>query len=133
MTLMTAYNAAIPAALVPQTRKIVLRDFDIACDIGFHDFEIGVPQRLRVTVEVWLDRDSFPGTDVVDDAWDYDWLRTSILALVAGRRFNLQETVCREIYAMVAGRNGVTGLSVATGKPDLSPDCAGVGVFLASF
>ena len=24
-------------------------------DIGFHDFEVGVPQRLLITVELWLE------------------------------------------------------------------------------
>ena len=24
-------------------------------DIGFHDFEIGMPQRLLITVELWLE------------------------------------------------------------------------------
>ena len=28
-------------------------------DIGFHDFEVGTPQRLLVTVEVWVDERSF--------------------------------------------------------------------------
>ena len=51
----------------------------------------------------------------------------------SGRRFNLQETVCREIYDLIAGRDGVAALSVSTCKPDIYPDCAGVGVYLASF
>ncbi len=31
-------------------------------DIGFHDFEVGNPQRLLVTVEVWVDEPSFAGS-----------------------------------------------------------------------
>ena len=40
----------VPAALAPQSRKIMLQDFDLPVDIGFHDFEIGTPQRLRVNI-----------------------------------------------------------------------------------
>ena len=123
----------VPADLAPRTRKIILEDFDVPCDIGFHAFEIGTPQRLRVNVEVWLDDASFPQDDVVAQAWDYDTLRTAILTLVERRRFNLQETVCREIYDTVAARRGVTALRVSTRKPDIYPDCAAVGVELASF
>ena len=54
-------------------------------------------------------------------------------AVIAGRRFNLQETVVREIYDLVAARRGVTALRVSSRKPDIYPDCAGVGVELASF
>jgi dihydroneopterin aldolase len=123
----------VPERLAPQTRKIVLEDYCLSADIGFHDFEIGTAQRLLVTVEVWVDEASFAGEDEAGHAWDYDFLRTQIGRLVEGRRFNLQEMLAREIYDLVAARRGVTALRVATRKPDIYPDCAGVGVELASF
>ena len=125
-------DGLVPAHLAPKTRKIVLEDYCLEADIGFHDFEVGAPQRLLVTVEVWVDEASFPAADEAAQAWDYDFLRTEIGALVAGRRFNLQETVAREIYELVAARRGVTALRVSTRKPDIYADCAGVGVELAS-
>ena len=126
-------DGLVPDRLAPKTRKIVLEDYCLSADIGFHDFEIGAAQRLLVTVEVWVDEASFAGADEADHAWDYDFLRTEIGALTEGRRFNLQETLVREIYDLVAARRGVTAMRVATRKPDIYPDCAGVGVELASF
>ena len=73
----------VPDRLAPKTRKIVLEDYELRLDIGFHDFEIGRPQRLLVTVEVWLDERSFPDEDDQARAWDYDFLRTEIAALAA--------------------------------------------------
>jgi dihydroneopterin aldolase len=122
----------VPVALAPATRRIVLEDFDLPVDIGFHAFEIGTPQRLRINVEVWLDAANFPRDDGIAGAWDYDALRTGIMALVAGRRFNLQETVAQAVYDLVAARAGVVALRVSTRKPDIYPDCAAVGVELAS-
>jgi 7,8-dihydroneopterin aldolase/epimerase/oxygenase len=126
-------DGLVPARLAPRSRKIVLEDFCLTTDIGFHDFEVGAPQRLLVTVEVWVDEASFAADDRAAGAWDYDFVRTEIAALVEGRRFNLQETVAREIYDLVAARRGVTALRVSTRKPDIYPDCAGVGVELTSF
>lgn len=123
----------VPAALAPKYRKIMLEDFDLPLDIGFHDFEIGTPQRVRVNIEVWLSAAHFPRCDSVAAAWDYDMLRTAVLELVEGRRFNLQETVVHEIYDLVAARQGVTGVRISTRKPDIYPDCAAVGVELSSF
>ncbi|MEY2883092.1 MAG: hypothetical protein RL490_816 [Pseudomonadota bacterium] len=123
----------VPAALAPKRRKIMLEDFDLPVDIGFHDFEIGTPQRLRINIEVWLAEASFPQCDTVAEAWDYDTLRSAVIALVQERRFNLQETVAHEIYAIVAARQGVTALRVSTRKPDIYPDCAAVGVEISSF
>jgi 7,8-dihydroneopterin aldolase/epimerase/oxygenase len=128
-----ALDGLFPERLRPKSRKIVLDDYELTLDIGFHDFEIGNPQRLLVTVEVWVDERSFPSSDEAGSAWNYDFLRSEIGALAAGRRFNLQETLVREIYELVAARRGVTALRVSTRKPDIYPDCAGVGVELASF
>lgn len=128
-----ALDGLVPEFLHPRTRRIVLRDLAIPVDIGFHDFEVGQPQRVFVTVELWLDESSFATSDDVAAAWDYDFLRTEILRLAAGRRYNLQETLVREIYTLVAARAGVKGLRIATSKPDVYPDCAAVGVELSSF
>jgi dihydroneopterin aldolase len=126
-------DGLVPERLAPKTRKIVLEDYELPVDIGFHDFEIGNPQRLLVSVEVWLDEASFPQDDDQSGAWNYDYLRSEIGALAASRRYNLQETLARAIYDLVAARRGVTALRVSTRKPDIYPDCAGVGVDLASF
>lgn len=130
---MTDLDGLVPDALAPRTRKIILQDYALDVDIGFHEFEIGTPQRLLVTVEVWVDAASFPTDDGVARAWNYDVLHGDIARIAASRRFNLQETIAREIYDLVAARRGVVALRVATRKPDIYADCAGVGVDLASF
>ena len=126
-------DGLVPDRLRPKSRKIVLQDYALQVEIGFHDFELGRPQRLLVTIEVWVEEEAFSAGDDAATAWDYDFLRNGIVALAAGRRFNLQETLVREIYDLVAARRGVTALRVSTRKPDVYPDCAGVGVELASF
>jgi 7,8-dihydroneopterin aldolase/epimerase/oxygenase len=125
-------TGAYPAHLAPTRFRIFLDGLDLPVDIGFHDFEIGTPQRLRVTVDLWVDETHFPSNDRVAEAWNYDLLRSAILRLAEGRRFNLQETFAREVYALVAARPGVQAIRVVTSKPDVYPDCAGVGVEIAS-
>ncbi len=126
-------DGLVPERLSPKTRKIVLEDLCLPVDIGFHDFEIGNPQRLLITIEVWVDEESFPEADDGAAAWNYDFLRSQVAELAASRRYNLQETLARAVYDLVAARKGVTALRVSTRKPDIYPDCAGVGVELASF
>ena len=123
----------VPEALAPVTRRIFLNGYDVPVDIGFHDFEIGTPQRLLVSVEVLVDAESFAASDSVSAAWNYDFLRSEIRRLAGSRRFNLQETFVREIYDRVAARAGVIGVRVSACKPDVYPDCEGVGVELSSF
>ncbi len=133
MTELHKLDGLVPEALSPKTRKIVLQDYSLPVDIGFHDFEVGQPQRLIVTVEVWVEESAFANEDEAALAWDYDFLRSEIAALARARRYNLQETLARAVYDLVAARHGVSALRVSTRKPDIYPDCAGVGVDLASF
>ncbi|SNS64459.1 dihydroneopterin aldolase [Sphingomonas laterariae] len=133
MTTPPVLDGLVPTALAPKSRRIFLEDFNLPVDIGFHDFEVGTPQRLVVNVEVWVDEASFAREDNAAAAWNYDFLRTEIKRLADSGRFNLQETLARAIYDLIAARAGVTALRVSTRKPDIYPDCAGVGVELASF
>ena len=133
MTTPPRIDGLVPDALQPRTFRIFLQEFDLPVDIGFHDFEVGTPQRLLVSVHVFVSADAFASEDSAAAAWNYDFLRTEILRMTQGRRFNLQETLAREIYELIAARQGVTGLTVSTRKPDIYPDCAGVGVEISSF
>ena len=133
MTFSGKLDGLVPERLAPKTRKIVIQDYCLPVDIGFHEFEIGNPQRLFINVEVWVDEAAFVEDDDESEAWNYDFLRLEIGELAASRRFNLQETLARCIYDLIAARRGVTALRVSTRKPDVYPDVAGVGVELASF
>lgn len=123
----------VPDALAPRHYRVMLEDLELMVDIGFHDFEVGSPQRLLVTIEVGLDAAAFASTDEVGSAWNYDALRVIVHDVVDGRRFNLQETVVKTIYDRVAARAGVNALSVSARKPDVYPDARAVGVTLSSF
>ena len=102
-------------------------------DIGFHDFEVGAPQRLLVTVEIWLEEVTPPADDDPADAWNYDFLRAEVEEIAAARRYNLQETLAHAIFDRIAAFHGVKELRVRTSKPDIYPEAQGVGVEIASF
>jgi dihydroneopterin aldolase len=126
-------DGMVPDRLRPRTAKILLDSLEVQADIGFHEFEIGTPQRLLVTVEIWLDHVPAADCDDPDEAWDYDNLRAQIVELTAARRYNLQESLAHAIYDRVASMRGVDALRVATSKPDVYPNARGVGVEILSF
>ena len=126
-------DGLMPDALRPQSARILLDSLEVMADIGFHDFEIGRPQRLLVTVEVWLDDPEAPAKDDPGGAWDYDHVRRQVIELAGARRYNLQETLAEAIYRRLAAMRGVRALRVTTSKPDIYGDARGVGVEIASF
>lgn len=126
-------DGMVPASLAIGTFKIHLDALEVMVDIGFHDFEVGVPQRLLISVDVWLDPADLPSADAADSAWNYDHLKLEIERIASAKRFNLQETLAGEVYSWIAARKGVRALKVATCKPDIYSRAKGVGVEISSF
>ncbi len=123
----------VPDSLKVRSARILLESLEVQADIGFHDFEMGAPQRLLVTVEIWLDDPTPPSDDDPQRAWNYDYLRTEIGELARARRYNLQETLAHAIFDRIAAFHGVKALRVRTSKPDIYADAHGVGIEIASF
>ena len=123
----------VPDHLRVRQSRILLDSLDVMTDIGFHDFEVGTPQRLLITVELWLDDLTPPDDEDHASAWNYDYLRTEVMRLAQERRYNLQETLVHAIFERVAATRGVRALRVKSVKPDIYPDAKGVGVEIASF
>jgi dihydroneopterin aldolase len=126
-------SGLIPADLKVRSARIILESLAIQVDIGFHEFEIGAPQRLLVTVETWLEDMSVPPDDDPERAWNYDFLRQEVEEIASARRYNLQETLAHAIFERVAAFRGISALRVRLSKPDVYPDAHGVGVEIASF
>lgn len=126
-------DGLVPDHLKVRSASILLDSLEVSVDIGFHDFEVGTPQRLLVTVEIWLEDVSVPASDDPARAFDYDYLRTEVRLLAAERRYNLQETFAHTIFQRFAALKGIKAMRVATAKPDIYPDARGVGVQIASY
>jgi dihydroneopterin aldolase len=123
----------VPDNLKVRSARILLEALEVQVDIGFHDFEIGTPQRLLVTVEIWLDDELPPAEDDPQRAWDYDFLRSEVDEIASSRRWNLQETLAHAVFDRLAAFRGVRALRVRTSKPDVYAQAHGVGVEIASF
>ena len=126
-------DGLVPDRLKVRSSRIILDSLAVNADIGFHDFEVGTPQRLLVTIEIWLDRHDAPPNDDPDEAWNYDSLRSEVEEVALSRRFNLQETLAHAIFARIAAFHGVRDVRISMNKPDIYANASGVGVEIASF
>ena len=123
----------VPAHLKVRQSRILLDSLEVMTDIGFHDFEIGTPQRLLVTVELWLEEFGPPASDEAIHAWNYDYLKQEVVRIAQERRYNLQETLVHELFQRIAAYRGVRAIRIKSVKPDVYPDAKAVGVEIASF
>lgn len=129
----TKLSGLVPDRLKVRSARILLDSLEVQADIGFHEFEIGTPQRLLVTVEIWLDNAAAPNEDQPASAWNYDFLRSQVQEIAGARRYNLQETLAHALFERIAAIRGVADLRIRTSKPDVYPEAVGVGIEIASF
>ena len=126
-------SGMVPATLKVRQQRIVVDQIEVMADIGFHGFEIGTPQRLLISIELWIDPPTPPSGDDPARAWDYDVVVQAVRRLATSRRYNLQETLVHAIFNEIGALHGISALKVSSTKPDVYPDARGVGVEIASF
>lgn len=110
-------------------RRLFLKAFEINMNIGVHDFEKKGEQRVIVNVDLYVPLQSnTPSKDDLSEVVDYDFMRQTIADIIAPGHIHLQETLCDEIVKRMLAHPLVYATRVSTEKPDVYPDCAGVGV-----
>ena len=113
-------------------RSVFLREVEVICSIGLHDFERAKKQRVLIDVEVRLDPDNEPTDDTVADTLDYDQVREAVLTLAEAQHYDLQETLARQIFDSISAMKDVVGVAVTTQKPDVYPNCKTVAYRLSN-
>ena len=114
------------------TRKFCLEGLECECRIGAYDHERLAPQRVIIDADILLSEDSEPGQDRLEDTLNYDVIRGTILEIAGAQHFDLQETLARRIFDVLAVQQGVIGVRVRTAKPDAYEDCRQISYELSS-
>jgi dihydroneopterin aldolase len=110
-------------------RRLFLRNYEVLINIGVYEFEKKGEQRLLINVDLYIPLAvSTPSRDQLDEVVDYDFIRDTIIGLMARGHVQLQESLCDDIVAAMLEHPRVRAARVSTMKPDVYPDCDGVGV-----
>lgn len=122
-------QADIFLGLLLSARRLFLKDHEVMVRIGAHDFEKQAPQRMLFNVDLYVPYESStPQSDRLNEVVDYDFIREVIANRVKRGHIELQETLCDDIVKDLLMHPQVRAVKVSTNKPDVYPDCAGVGV-----
>ena len=110
-------------------RRLFLRNYEVMINIGVHDFEKKAEQRVMINVDLYIPLEqSTPKADQRSEVVDYDFMRETIANRVAKGHIHLQETLCDDVVKAMLMHPRVRAARVSTMKPDVYPDCEGVGV-----
>ncbi|MGE0255913.1 MAG: dihydroneopterin aldolase [Alphaproteobacteria bacterium] len=108
-------------------RRIFFRDLALDVAIGAHEFERGRTQPVLVSIDLYLVPGPPPASDRLDAVFDYDRVRSGVMALLADGHIELQETLVERIAAMCLAFADVVAVRVSSQKTTVYPDVAGVG------
>ena len=110
-------------------RRLFLRNYEVLINIGVHDFEKKGEQRVLINVDLYIPLAlSTPLADNLAEVVDYDFMRETIARRMARGHVHLQESLCDDVVAAMLAHPRVRAVRVSTMKPDVYPDCEGVGV-----
>jgi dihydroneopterin aldolase len=110
-------------------RRLFLRNYEVMINIGVHDFEKKGEQRVLINVDLYIPLAlSTPKDDHLNEVVDYDFMRGTIANRMAQGHVHLQETLCDDVVRAMLAHPSVRAVRVSTMKPDVYPDCEGVGV-----
>jgi len=110
-------------------RRLFLRNYEVMINIGVYEFEKKGEQRLLINVDLYIPLAvSSPQHDQLEEVVDYDFIRNTIAQRMSHGHVQLQETLCDDIVREMLAHPSVRAVRVSTMKPDVYPDCEGVGV-----
>ena len=110
-------------------RRLFLRNYEVMINIGVHDFEKRAEQRVLINVDLYIPLEqSTPKADQLSEVVDYDFMRETIAKRISKGHIHLQETLCDDVVKAMLTHPRVRAARVSTMKPDVYPDCEGVGV-----
>ncbi len=126
----SADRGAAPEADRPEapTYRIFVRDLDLKCMIGVHDFEKRAPQRIRVNLDLRVRENRAAIEDRLANVLSYEKVISGIKALSANGHVNLIETLAERIAGLCLEDQRVARVAVRVEKLDVDPDAGGVGV-----
>lgn len=122
-------NFALSYPQLQDCRCLFLSNYEVLINIGVHDFEKKGEQRVLINVQLYIPLIfSTPKEDQLVEVVDYDFMRTTVAKRMQQGHIHLQETLCDDIAANMLSHPHVRAVQVSTMKPDVYPDCEGVGV-----
>jgi dihydroneopterin aldolase len=106
--------------------KVFIRNLELLARIGIHGHEQGMPQPVRVNVE--LETRAVAREDRLDEVVDYEAVAQEIKAIVAAGHINLAETLAERIAASCLENRRVSRVRVKVEKLHALPGAEAAGV-----
>jgi dihydroneopterin aldolase len=108
--------------------RMFIRDLELIASVGVHAHEKIKPQRIRVSIELWVAPRAADARDTLDSVLSYEEVVNAIRAIIAEGHVHLIETLAERVAQSCVAHEAVDWVKVKIEKPDIFPDAATVGI-----
>lgn len=116
------------------SRRVLVRDLVLACEIGAFRHERGAPQRVRINVDLAVREDrALPIADDLRNVVCYDEIVGGIRRLTGAGHVSLVETLAERIAEMCLADARIRIARIRVEKLDIYPDAASAGIEIERF
>lgn len=106
--------------------RVFIRNLELLARIGVHGHEQGMPQPVRINVELAVA--AVPWGDRLEEVVDYEAVANAVRGIVASGHFNLAETLAERIAQSCLTDTRVARVLVRVEKRHALPGAEGAGV-----
>jgi dihydroneopterin aldolase len=121
-------EAQRPAAVPGDVHRLLVRDLVLDARIGIYHHEQAGKQRVRINLEVTVDRPPDPLSDDIRRVISYERFVDAARAVVAEGHVMLVETVAERLGARILQHRHVRAVRIRVEKLDVFADAESVGV-----
>lgn len=115
------------------SRRILIRDLVVRCEIGVYPHEHGKKQRVRINLSLDIADGGRDIEDKLSATVSYGDIIDQVRALTEHGRVNLVETLAERVAALCLADHRVMSVRARVEKLDIYPDGIVVGVEIERF
>lgn len=119
---------ALPRAANAPRRRVFVRDLRLDAYIGAYEREQGVPQPVKIDLEIEVVEPSDPVSDRLEDVVCYNKLTQGIKSIIDEGHIKLVETLAERVAEFALSHPMVHSVLVRIEKPNAIPEAAAAGV-----
>jgi len=113
--------------------KVKLKDFELVCNIGIHNWENDFPRKLIINIEMQTTNDLALVSQDISQTIDYETIYENIKIIAKSKKYKLIETLAHDILQMIFLQKNVNYAKVEIDKLNIFPEVRACGVSIEKF
>ncbi|MFM7558166.1 MAG: dihydroneopterin aldolase [Alphaproteobacteria bacterium] len=113
--------------------RVKLKDFELTCNIGIHDWEKDFSRKLLINIEMETNNELAFTSEDITQTLDYEVVYNNIKKIVLSKKYLLIETLAHDILQMICLQKHIVYAKVEIEKLNIFPEVRACGFSIEKF